>query len=76
MGLFDWRKSGLVVGAKSFYYRSSAREYFAEKYAFVGEQLQKLCSDTGLKSVEAEISTGGVVSRSEHVRRLPEIRHD
>lgn len=58
MGLFNWRKNGLVVGAKSFYYRSSAREYFAEKYAFVGEQLQKLCSDTGLKSVEAEISTG------------------
>lgn len=58
MGIFDWLQNGFFTGAKSFVYRSSAREHFSKKYAFMGERLQKLCSNNGLKSVEAEVNTG------------------
>lgn len=58
MGLFGGRKGGFIAAAKSFNYRNTAREYFGEKYGFVGEQLQKLCADTGLMNVSAEIDTG------------------
>ena len=58
MGIYDCFKNGFVTGVKSFLHRSSAREYFSKKYAFMGERLQKLCSNTGLKSVEAEVNTG------------------
>lgn len=58
MGIYECFQNGFITGAKSFMYRRSAREYFEKKYASMGERLQKLCSNTGLKSVEAEVKTG------------------
>lgn len=62
MSLFKSRRQNMVlVGTTSFRYSRDAKEYFGEKYGFVGEQLQKLCADTGLMSVVAKVDTGGVV---------------
>lgn len=59
MSLFKSRRQNTVlVGTTSFRYPSDAMEYFGEKYGFVGEQLQKLCADTGLMSVAATVDTG------------------
>ena len=59
MGIFKNRKQDTVlVGTTSFKYTSDAEAYFGEKYGFVGEQLQKLCADTGLMSVGAKVDTG------------------
>ncbi len=59
MGLFKSRRQNTVlVGTTSFRYTSDAKAYFADKYGFVGEQLQKLCADTGLMSVVAKVDTG------------------
>lgn len=59
MGLFKNRKQDTVlVGTTSFRYTSDAKAYFGDKYDFVGEQLQKLCADTGLMSVVAKVDTG------------------
>lgn len=52
------RKNTVLVGTTSFRRTSDAKAYFSEKYGFVGEQLQKLCADTGLLSVDAEVDTG------------------
>lgn len=52
------RQNTVLVGTTSFRYLSDAMEYFGEKYGFVGEQLQKLCADTGLMSVVAKVDTG------------------
>ena len=59
MGLFKSRRQNTVlVGTTSFRYTSDAKAYFGDKYDFVGEQLQKLCADTGLMSVVAKVDTG------------------
>lgn len=58
MGLFKDCKPNLAIGAACFERYTNAKDYFADKYAFVGEQLQKLCTDTGLLSVEAKVGTG------------------
>lgn len=59
MSLFKSRRQNTVlVGTTSFRRSSDAKEYFTEKYGFVGEQLQKLCADTGLMRVAAEVDTG------------------
>ena len=59
MSLFKSHKQNTVlVGTTSFRYLSDAMEYFSEKYGFVGEQLQKLCAETGLLRVVAEVDTG------------------
>lgn len=59
MGIFKSRRQNTVlVGTTSFRYPSDAMAYFSEKYGFVGEQLQKLCADTGLMRVAAEVDTG------------------
>lgn len=52
------RQNTVLVGTTSFKRPSDAIAYFSEKYGFVGEQLQKLCADTGLLSVAAEVDTG------------------
>lgn len=51
------RQNTVIVGTTSFKRRSDAKAYFGEKYGFVGEQLQKLCADTGLMSVVAKVDT-------------------
>ena len=60
MGIFKGRgpKEIIVAGVEHFRWKRQAQMHFAEKYAFVGEQLQKLCADTGLLSVEAKVDTG------------------
>ena len=59
MSLFKSRRQNTVlVGTTSFRYTSDAKAYFGDKYGFVGEQLQKLCADTGLMSVVAKVDTG------------------
>lgn len=59
MGILKSRRQNTVlVGTTSFNRMSDAKAYFSEKYGFVGEQLQKLCADTGLLSVAAEVDTG------------------
>lgn len=52
------RQNTVLVETTSFKRRSDAEAYFGEKYGFVGEQLQKLCADTGLMSVVAKVDTG------------------
>lgn len=59
MGILKSRRQNTVlVGTTSFRRSSDAKAYFGEKYGFVGEQLQKLCADTGLMSVVAKVDTG------------------
>ena len=59
MGILKSRRQNTVlVGTTSFKRSSDAEAYFGEKYGFVGEQLQKLCADTGLLSVVAKVDTG------------------
>lgn len=59
MGILKSRRQNTVlVGTTSFRRTSDAEAYFSEKYGFVGEQLQKLCTDTGLMSVVAKVDTG------------------
>lgn len=59
MSILKSRKQNTVlVGTTSFSRTSDAKAYFSEKYGFVGEQLQKLCADTGLLRVAAEVDTG------------------
>lgn len=59
MGILKSRRQNTVlVGTTSFRRRSDAEAYFSEKYGFVGEQLQKLCADTGLMGVVATVDTG------------------
>lgn len=59
MGILKNRRQNTVlVGTTSFKRGSDAEAYFSEKYGFVGEQLQKLCADTGLLRVAAEVDTG------------------
>lgn len=59
MGILKSRRQNTVlVGTTSFRRSSDAKTYFSEKYGFVGEQLQKLCADTGLMRVAAEVDTG------------------
>ena len=52
------RQNTVLVGMTSFRRRSDAEAYFSEKYGFVGEQLQKLCAETGLLRVTVEVDTG------------------
>ncbi len=52
------RQNTVLVGTTSFRHPSDAMAYFSEKYGFVGEQLQKLCAETGLLHVAAEVDTG------------------
>nr|DAQ81397.1 MAG TPA: hypothetical protein [Caudoviricetes sp.] len=52
------RQNTVLVGTTSFRYPSDAMAYFSGKYGFVGEQLQKLCAETGLLRVAAEVDTG------------------
>ncbi len=60
MGIFKnlLETKSTLVEVADFGGSLDAKEHFADKYGFVGEQLQKLCSDTGLLVVEAEVDTG------------------
>ena len=74
MGLFKDHEPNLAIGAACFERYTNAKDYFADKYAFVGEQLQKLCTDTGLLSVEAKVGTGTSVLEKHLQGRLRKVR--
>lgn len=70
------RQNTVLVGTTSFSRTSDAKSYFSEKYGFVGEQLQKLCAETGLLRVAAEVDTGGVVQKKIQILRRMGLREE
>lgn len=69
MGILKSRRQNTVlVGTTSFSRTSDAKTYFSEKYGFVGEQLQKLCAETGLLRIVAKVDTGEWFSETHEYR--------
>lgn len=59
MSIFKRKKTEVsLVEVSHFDSYSDAREYFEGKYGFIGDQLMKLCAETGLLKVSAKVETG------------------
>lgn len=59
MSIFKHKKAEVsLVEVSHFDSYSDAKEYFEGKYGFIGDQLVKLCAETGLLKVSAKVETG------------------
>ena len=59
MSIFKRKKAEVnIVEVSHFDSYRDAKEYFEGKYDFIGDQLVKLCAETGLLKVSAKVETG------------------